>query len=179
MVSNKHQVSFLKIWVVGILLFQISFSSITSQSALPFISGETIRLSSEELNLNSQEVRYNNRSDSTISVYYIHDYSFFYSQIDKIQVKRGQKSNFSIGATVGTLSGAAIGLALGSGSDFFGSSLAGIGAAAGAVLGFVTGSLVGLSSKTDNWKEVPMKDLKIGVTTNGGSAVGLGLTLMF
>jgi hypothetical protein len=179
MMKHKNLACILKMKLIGFFLFQLCFTTISSQNALPLIEGDQIRFSSEILNYKSVKMTYHHQSDNTITFNDGKDYTVSISQIDKIHVKRGRKSNFLKGAGIGTFTGATIGLVIGLGDDYFGSSLAGVGAIAGAFLGFVSGSLVGLMSKTDNWKEVPINDLKIGVLPNGGSAVGLGLTLMF
>jgi hypothetical protein len=117
-------------------------------------------------------------TDSTITFNDGRDNTLLYSSIDKMHVKRGQKTKVVTGALIGIMTGASIGLALGSGheDDIGGAPF--IFATAGAGLGLIAGSLVGLAIKTDRWKEVLLQELRLSTSVNGG-AVGLGLTLKF
>jgi hypothetical protein len=99
--------------------------------------------------------------------------------VKKVEVSRGRKSNIGKGAIVGGLAGVLIGAA---GAAFWGD--AGIsGSDAGAVIvafaaaGTGIGALIGASGKTDRWEEVPLREIRFGLSSVDNDGIEVSVTL--
>lgn len=101
--------------------------------------------------------------------------------VEKVEVSHGKKSRIGTGAIVGGLTGALLG-ALGSlawgdagslGSD------AGVAILASTAAGTGIGALIGAATKTDRWEEVPLTDIRVGLSpvTPDGVAVSVAYRL--
>lgn len=109
------------------------------------------------------------------------------ASITKLEVSQGLRSNRDRGARTGALIGAGAGLLVGitaAGFDYGGWWDPGaevipativIGAAWGAVVGLVVGSL----SQRDDWQEVPVASLRLGIAAGPADRFRIGASLRF
>ncbi len=109
------------------------------------------------------------------------------SGITKLEVSQGRRSNLDRGAWIGGLIGAGAGMLVGitaAGFDYGGWWDPGaevipttmlVGGAWGAVVGLVVGSF----SHRDDWQEVPLESLRVGVAAGPGDRLGIGASLRF
>lgn len=109
--------------------------------------------------------------------------------IHEIQVCSGRRGHQSWGALLGGIAGLVGGMAVGaelaednepSGSDFF--SLPGelfAGGLIGLLLGAGVGGLIGSAVTTDDWRDVDIDRLPVGVKPRATSRPKLGITLQF
>lgn len=101
--------------------------------------------------------------------------------VKKVEVSRGKKSNIGPGAIAGGLTGAVFGAICASGPGGYscGGSDAKVVALAITAAGTGIGALIGAASKTDRWEEVPLTDIRVGLSpiTLDGVAVSVALRL--
>ena len=87
-----------------------------------------------------------------------------FSQIERLEVSQGKKSNAGTGALVGgligTVVGAVVGLVIRQGADVQ-ADLPVITGAIGAGGGVLLGTIVGATNQSDRWVEVPLARLKV------------------
>jgi hypothetical protein len=103
------------------------------------------------------------------------------SQIERVEVSQGKKSNAGRGAIAGFLVGAAAGAGFGISACSGGGGCADVGTgtvalftgAIGAGGGTLLGALIGLGSKSERWEEVSRERFRVGMTFNEGRGVGL------
>jgi hypothetical protein len=90
------------------------------------------------------------------------------ADVTKLEVHRGKKPNVVAGALIGGGVGAALGIALAAGCD--GPDICESGGAyviavpAAAALGAGLGALIGWLIKVDRWVEVPVEQIRVGIS---------------
>lgn len=102
------------------------------------------------------------------------------SSIEKLQVSRGRKRNLKQGLLIGGVAGGAVGAALGAAlaeecspddSLCFGRGFSAFGGAGvGMVGGGAVGGVLGLLTKSDRWRAVPLTGLRMAVGPQRGGA---------
>jgi len=101
--------------------------------------------------------------------------------VEKVEISRGKKSNTAGGAIAGGLFGAVLGAACASGPGGYGcgGSDAEYVALATIAAGTGIGALIGAAIKTDRWEQVPLDDIRVGLSpvTPDGVAVSFALRL--
>ncbi len=90
--------------------------------------------------------------------------------ITKLEVSRGKRSNITAGILVGTGAGLLLGAAFavlavdaGGSSEISNQEAAAIFAALGGSAGLLIGTIVGASTKTERWQEIPLDRLRVTV----------------
>ncbi len=110
------------------------------------------------------------------------------ASITRLEVSRGRRSNWAEGAGIGLLVGAATGAIIGLASDpncggfapcFTAESLAaGLAVVFGGV-GGVIGLIIGASTTTERWVEVPLDRLRVSFAPQRDGRFALGLSMRF
>ncbi len=106
------------------------------------------------------------------------------ASITRLEVRRGRKSNWAEGAGIGLLVGAATGaiivVASGDcGGGFGPCPTAGQGAVFLGGLGGVIGLIIGASTTTERWVEVPLDRLRVSFAPQRDGRFALGLSMRF
>ncbi|MCH7717632.1 MAG: hypothetical protein IH876_16010 [Gemmatimonadetes bacterium] len=112
------------------------------------------------------------------------------ASVKRLEVVRGRKSNAATGAGIGLVVGMVAGAVIGYASyeecegfcmfapagrgetAVFGAALFGLG-------GIVFGALIGASSKTDRWEEVPLDRLRVSLGPQRDGSFGFGASVRF
>lgn len=103
--------------------------------------------------------------------------------VQKVEISRGKKSNTGWGAIAGGLIGALLGAAGASSWTDPWSGESGWGSDAGVVVLGVTaagagiGALIGAATKTDRWEEVPLDDIRVGLSPVAPNGVAVSVAL--
>lgn len=99
--------------------------------------------------------------------------SIYVSNVEKLEVSRGQTHRAPKGMVIGAAIGFTFGFLFGStvayGFDGTNTEAAGAGLASGAVgagVGLVTGAIIGALHSTDAWEEVPVGDLRVSLSSS-------------
>ncbi len=112
------------------------------------------------------------------------------AQVSLVEIVVGQKSHAGDGAAVGALVGVAVGGAIGAATancepsgvfapDFCGLGKGVAGAAIGGFVLGVTGWLIGRSSKSDRWQEVPLDYVRVSLVSQRDGRFRLGMSVSF
>lgn len=107
--------------------------------------------------------------------------------ITKLEVSQGRRSNRDRGALMGGLIGSGAGLMLGitaAGFDYGGwwdpgAEVIPATMLAGAAWGAVVGLVVGSFSQRDDWQEVPLESLRVGIAAGSADRFEIGASLRF
>ncbi len=147
--------------------------------------GDTVRVTAPDLGIEKQQATFQALRGDTLAVTADSAMALSLSSVTRLDVFGGRRSNpgrgAAIGAAVGVTAGFITGLALGGGcSDSACISDAGAGVivavvfgAGGALLGVVTGAFI----KTDRWEEVPLDEIRIGLSPFASDGVAVSVSL--
>jgi len=103
------------------------------------------------------------------------------ASIRQVWVKDGTQSHFWAGAGLGLITGAVLGAAIGSTTEFCVMSCApatGVGVVLGAPVGFLIGGIAGALIRSDRWRPVKSTDAGLQVYRAPGG-IGVGLSIGF
>ena len=161
-------------------------TGMAAQESLPVEPGERVRVTAPECELRGQEATFRAlRADTLV----LETTECPLASVTRLDVSRGQKSNFALGAGIGFAAGALVGLVhcsrdAGGFSDVGMCDLADddltlwvtfvIGAIGGAAVGFV-GNFI----KTERWEEVPLERLRVSLAPQREGGFALGFSVRF
>ncbi|MFC1639853.1 hypothetical protein ACFL3B_03705 [Gemmatimonadota bacterium] len=103
------------------------------------------------------------------------------TSVTRLEVDRGMRSRIGSGAALGLFSGVALGVIGGVTCSGWlcGGEMALIAAGVFAVPGLAIGTLIGASSTTGPWEEVPLDQLRVSFAPQRDGSLAVGVTLRF
>jgi hypothetical protein len=147
---------------------------------LPLKTGDVVRVSAPRCGLDGHTMVFQaQRNDSLV----FEKAPCPLANITNLEVHRGKKRHWLLGAGVGLLAGAGVGVALfassGGVESCTGACWGVVGAIYGAGPGVLLGAGIGALIRTDRWKEVPLPELSVGLSRLSAGRFGIGTALRF
>ncbi|NNF32470.1 MAG: hypothetical protein HKN68_00060 [Saprospiraceae bacterium] len=157
-----------------LLILLIVAAGCSSPKALPLIQDDEVKVTSKTAELSNEKMYYDAISDKINIPPADGNIHIPFQDLDKLKVKRGQRSLLREGFIGGLLAGIIVGNIVapkdGRNLEGFNQSFSYF------LIGTGIGTVFGLVSTVDRWKNVPLDKFKLSLMPNSGGAVGVGIT---
>ena len=170
--------------LLAVLLF-VPITHSAAQRSLTLVRGQRARVTAPALGAYHHELRYVGSFGDTLMFSADTVLAVPLADVVRLEILKGQRSYKWPGAAIGLGCGALVGVGIGyavttdgSGNwDFSRPMAVMVGGVAFGVIGTGVGAWVGLSIRTDQWRDVPLEGLRVSVApVRSGLSVGARIT---
>ena len=168
--------------LVLICIFGAAPTEMAAQESLPVEPGVRVRVTAPDCSLRGQAATFRALRVDTLV---LETTECPLSSVTRLDVSRGERSQWARGLGVGFLGGALIGAVYGgthAGTDAWDlptEDAVGLGAAFFGVGGGLVGGIAGYFIKADRWEEVPLERLSVSLAPQRDDGFALGFSVTF